>query len=202
MEIKTHLTTKAQRDYDLVQAALHKGDQRAYTQLMNYYNDSLYFMMLKMTNSTTDADDLTIEAFGKAFKNLQQYTPEYAFSTWLFKIASNNCIDFIRKKKNITVSLNDVQYNEEGGELTMEIKSLDRDPEEEFIRDQKLELLREVVCKLKPHYRTLVEMRYFDEFSYEEIATELQLPLGTVKAKLFRARDLLFNMLSSSRDMM
>lgn len=202
MEVKTHLTTKARRDYDLVQAALQKGDQRAYTQLMNYYNDSLYFMMLKMTNSTTDADDLTIEAFGKAFKNLHQYTPEYAFSTWLFKIASNNCIDFIRKKKNITISLNDVQYNDEGGELTMEIKSLDRDPEEEFIRDQKLEILRDVVSKLKPHYRTLVEMRYFDEFSYEEIATELELPLGTVKAKLFRARDLLFNMLSSSRDVM
>lgn len=200
MEVKTHLTTKAQRDYDLVQAALQKGDQRAYTQLMNYYNDSLYFMMLKMSNSTTDADDLTIEAFGKAFKNLHQYTPEYAFSTWLFKIASNNCIDFIRKRKNFTVSLNDVQYNDEGGELTSELKSLDRDPEEEFIRDQKLEFLRDVVNKLKPHYRTLVEMRYFDELSYEEIATELQLPLGTVKAKLFRARDLLFNMLSRSKD--
>ena len=202
MEFKTHLTTKARRDYDLVQAALNRGDQRAYTQLMNYYNDSLYFMMLKMTNSTTDADDLTIEAFGKAFKNLHQYTPEYAFSTWLFKIASNNCIDFIRKRKNFTVSLNDVQYNDEGGELTTEIKSFDRDPEEEFIRDQKLEILRDVVSKLKPHYRTLVEMRYFDEFSYDEIATELQLPLGTVKAKLFRARDLLFNMLSSSKDTM
>ncbi len=98
MEINLRLTGKAQRDYELVKAALGKGEQNAYAELMRNYRDSLYFMMLKMTNNPEDADDLTIEAFGKAFKNLHQYTPEYAFSTWLFKIASNNCIDFIRKK--------------------------------------------------------------------------------------------------------
>ncbi|MDD4604655.1 MAG: sigma factor, partial [Bacteroidales bacterium] len=93
MEVIDHLTEKARRDYFLVQRALHQGDQKAYAELLNNYRDSLYFMMLKMTNHTTDAEDLTIEAFGKAFKNLQQYTPDFAFSTWLFKIAANNCID-------------------------------------------------------------------------------------------------------------
>ena len=188
-------------DMDLITDTLN-GNHESFTMLVNRYYASLYWVIYRIVGNSTDADDLTSESLVKAYEKLSSYSNKYAFSTWLFKIASNNCIDFIRKKKNITVSLNDVQYNEEGGELTMEIKSLDRDPEEEFIRDQKLELLREVVSKLKPHYRTLVEMRYFDEFSYEEIATELQLPLGTVKAKLFRARDLLFNMLSSSRDMM
>ena len=104
MEVNPNLTDKAMRDYQLVLAAINKGDQRAYATLMNNYRDSLYFMLLKMTNNTDDADDLTIEAFGQAFKKLEQYSPDYAFSTWLFKIASNNCIDFMRKKKKHTFS--------------------------------------------------------------------------------------------------
>ena len=101
MEVTSHLTEKARRDYILVQQAMKQGDQKAYAELLNNYRDSLYFMLLKMTNNPTDADDLTIEAFGKAFKNLHQYTIEFAFSTWLFRIAANNCIDFLRKKKRI-----------------------------------------------------------------------------------------------------
>ncbi|HPE86351.1 MAG: sigma-70 family RNA polymerase sigma factor [Bacteroidales bacterium] len=201
MEVNTKLTPKAQRDYDLIKAAILNNDRKAYTALMQYYQDALYFMMLKMTNCPTDAEDLTIEAFGKAFRNLSQYTPEFAFSTWLFKIASNNCIDFIRRKRGFTLSLSDGQENEEGVEQVIEIRSEDRDPEEEIIRNQKAEILHEIVNKLKPHYRVLVELRYFDEYSYEEIAHEMNLPLGTVKAKLFRARDFLFNMLNDAKEM-
>ena len=118
MEINLRLTDKALRDYELVKAALERGEQNAYAELMRNYRDSLYFMMLKMTNNPQDADDLTIEAFGKAFKNLRQYTPDYAFSTWLFKIASNNCIDFIRKRKmNESVSVNLSDPLETGDDL-------------------------------------------------------------------------------------
>jgi len=99
MEVAYHLTEKAQRDYQLVIQAISSGDQKAYAELLNNYRDSLYFMLLKMTNNQADADDLTIEAFGKAFKNLHQYSPDYAFSTWLFKIAANNCIDFMRRNR-------------------------------------------------------------------------------------------------------
>lgn len=199
MAVNEKLTSKAQRDYALVQAAI-AGDQKAYASLMNSYHDTLYFMMLKMTNSTLEAEDLAVEAFGKAFKKIEQYSPEYAFSTWLFKIATNNCIDFIRKKRAYTISLNEVKGEEEGTEPIADVVADVRDPEEEIIRTQKLEILREFVNKLKPHYRVLVEMRYFDELSYEEIAQEMNLPLGTVKAKLFRARDLLYNMVNKSRD--
>src|SRR5512137_2963449 len=101
MEVISHLTEKAQRDYRLVKRAVNQGDQKAYAELMNNYRESLYYMLLKMTNNQVDADDLTIEAFGKAFKKLHQYTPDYAFSTWLFKIAANNCIDFMRKSRRI-----------------------------------------------------------------------------------------------------
>lgn len=200
MELNNKLTDKAQRDYKLVCLALEKGDQKAYAELMNNYKDSLYFMMLKMTNDPDDADDLTIEAFGKAFKNLAQYSPDYAFSTWLFKIASNNCIDFIRKKKKHTFSIDKSYDSSKTTDFSDNIPTHTLDPEEKIIEKQKIYLMREVVEKLKPRYRKLVELRYFKEFSYEEIANELALPLGTVKAQLFRAREFLYNILKNSQE--
>jgi len=187
---ESHLSEKAQQDYKLVQRAI-KGDQKAYASLMERYRDSIYFLLLKMVNNKDDADDLTIEAFGKAFKNLKQYTPDFAFSTWLFKIASNNCIDFIRRKKKRTLSIDRRQENDDGMETTIHLKSDMLDPEEKFVKKQKIKLLHEIVKKLKPRYRELVELRYFKELSYEEIAQQLDIPLGTVKAQLFRAREFL-----------
>ncbi len=199
MEISATLTDKAKQDYKLVLQALESGDQQAYATLLNKYRDTLYFMMLKMTGNPTDADDLTLEAFGKAFKNLPQYSPDYAFSTWLFKIAANNCIDFLRKNKRIQFS-DTLFEDEESTEGPANIPAEDPDPEERVIEKQKIQLVREVVTKLKPHYRQLVELRYFKEWSYEEIATELDLPLGTVKAQLFRARDFLYQILQNSQE--
>ncbi len=193
------LTTKAVYDYKLIQLALHKGDQKAYAELLQRYRESVYFMMLKMCNNKDDAEDLTIEAFGRAFKRLTQYTPTYAFSTWLFKIASNNAIDFLRnKKKNTALSLDTRFEDEEGQQLSQNIKSSNLDPEEHIIKKQKIEALRDVVEKLKPRYKELVKMRYYEELSYEEIAVKLDLPVGTVKAQLFRARDFLYNILKNS----
>lgn len=189
------LSEKARQDYELVKMAL-QGDEKAFARLLNRYKDAIYFMLLKMVNNRSDAEDLTLEAFGKAFKSLHQYSPTYAFSTWLFKIASNNCIDFLRKKKGIHVSIENKEENENSDPIRL--KSKDPDPEERLIRQQKAILLRNVVRKLKPRYQTLVELRYFREFSYEEIAKELDLPLGTVKAQLFRAREMLFKMIEST----
>ncbi len=197
MEINKNLSDKAQHDFKLVLNALNKSDQKAYAELMERYRDSVYFMLLKMVNNKDDADDLTIEAFGKAFKRLELYTPNYAFSTWLFKIATNNCIDFIRKKKGITFSIDKVYQDEGGGEMSFELKSSTLNPEEKTIKKQKIALMRDVVQKLKPRYKKLIELRYFDEKSYEEIAEEMELPLGTVKAQLFRAREFLQNILKN-----
>jgi len=201
MEIVSHLTEKAQRDYRLVQLAVSKGDQQAYANLLNNYRDSLYFMMLKMTNNPTDAEDLTIEAFGKAFKKINQYTPEFAFSTWLFRIAANNCIDFLRKNRRIQFSEGFVDDEEESvTDYPSSVPSNTLDPEEKIIEKQKIALMHEVVEKLKPHYRNLIELRYFKEWSYEEIATELDLPIGTVKAQLFRAREFLHQILRNAQE--
>ena len=195
-QLKENLSNKALQDYDLVQAALD-GDETAFARLLARYKDAIFFMLLKMVNNRSDAEDLTLEAFGKAFKNLHQYSPSYAFSTWLFKIASNNCIDYLRKKKGNLVPIEGSQDTPEN-ESPVKLKSKDPNPEERLIRKQKAILMRKVVRKLKPRYQTLVEYRYFRELSYEEIATELDLPLGTVKAQLFRAREMLFKLIDST----
>jgi RNA polymerase sigma factor (sigma-70 family) len=197
MEAK-NLSDRAKRDLELVDAAI-TGDQRAYTQLLGAYRDNIYFMMVKMVGDRDDAEDLTIEAFGKAFKRLEQYRPDFAFSTWLFKIASNNCIDFLRKKKKATmVSLDRAYTNDDGDEGKIDIVEMNLNPEQAYMKEQRKEEMRRIVDQLKPKYRQLVEMRYFDEKSYDEIASELDLPLGTVKAQLFRARELMHEILKHS----
>lgn len=195
MEVNPNLSEKAQHDYRLVQLAAN-GDEKAYAELLDRYKDAIYYMLLKMVNNKSDAEDLTIEAFGKAFKNIAQYTPNYAFSTWLFKIATNNCIDFIRKRKANLISLD--HGSDEQESIGTPLQSDSPDPEEDMIKSQRIALMRTVVEKLKPRYRKLVELRYFKEYSYEEIANELGLPIGTVKAQLFRARELLYNILKHS----
>jgi RNA polymerase sigma-70 factor (ECF subfamily) len=199
MEINENLSEKAKYDLVLVEAAI-KGSQSAYGELMDRYRDSIYYMMQKMVKNQDDADDLTIEAFGKAFSRLDQYTPNFAFSTWLFKIASNNCIDFMRKKR-VKITSMDTGYTTDNGEVIyFDASSSNQNPEESLIHLQKVKLMRNLVEKLKPRYRELVELRYFDELSYEEISETLNLPLGTVKAQLFRARDYLALMIENTKD--
>jgi len=153
-----------------------------------------------MVNNKDDAEDLTIEAFGKAFRRMAQYTPQFAFSTWLFKIASNNCIDFIRKKKIKAISIDQGFASEDGDTYEISVKDSVLDPAEAMQKEERIKKMREIVDRLKPRYRKLVEMRYFEELAYEEIAEQLDLPLGTVKAQLFRAREFLFQMMQHSKD--
>ena len=194
----SHLSEKAQKDYELVLRATKDKDQQAFSDLMDKYKDPIYYMLLKMVNNNDDAEDLTLEAFGKAFNRLNQYTPNFAFSTWLFKIATNNCIDFLRKKKKNVMSIDNRVSNNDGEEYMFEIKSDGMTPEQIAMNEQKIQLMRQYVKKLKPRYEILVEMRYFKEMSYEEISIELNLPLGTVKAQLFRAREFLYNIMKHS----
>ena len=119
MEIIDGLSEKARNDLTLVEKA-RNGSEQAFASLMNRYRDSIYFMLLKMVNNTSDAEDLTIEAFGKAFRNLDSFTPDFAFSTWLFKIATNNCIDFIRKKQGSPAPID--QWQDDIDNLTVNIQ--------------------------------------------------------------------------------
>ena len=179
-------------DLELVKRAAEK-DPKAYEKLLKKYRKSVYYMLLKIVNNTDDAEDLTQEAFAKAFNSLHKFDSKYAFSTWLFRIATNNCIDFIRKKRVQTVSIDTSYENDEGDSFQFDIKDPDDNPDEVMLRKQRKEYLSIAVEKLPEKYKKLVDLRYFQELSYEEVAVELNLPLGTVKAQLFRARELLAN---------
>ncbi|KOY84761.1 RNA polymerase subunit sigma-24 [bacterium 336/3] len=189
---------KARYDFKLVELAKN-GDQNAFAELMKRYNRSLYHTILKMIRNVDDAEDLTIEAFAKAFKNLDKFKEDFTFSTWLFRIATNNCIDFIRKKKMNTLSISNMFTGEGGEEVGLDIAD-ESNPQEEAIRSQKIALMQNLVSKLPTKYRKLVTMRYFEEMAYQEIAQELELPIGTVKAQLHRARELLYDMIKNQKD--
>ena len=160
-----NLSDKARIDLGIIQKA-HSGNQHAYADLLAHYKEAVYFMILKMVSDPIEAEDLTIESFGKAFKKLHLYEPKFAFSTWLFKIASNNAIDFIRKKRIKVTSMDTAYTNDDGETVGIDIRSAENDPEEETIQAEKIVLMREIVKKLKPRYRDLIEKRYFLELSY------------------------------------
>ena len=199
MEVKRQFSEKALQDFKLIDRATLKGDESAFADLLSRYKKPVYHMILKMVRNVDDAEDLTIEAFAKAFKSLARFKKDYTFSTWLFRIATNNAIDFIRKKKLETYSLNSSFTDDNGESVNIDVEDHDRNPEGEAINTQKIELVRMFVTKLPPKYQRLVKLRYFDELSYEEIATELEAPLGTVKAQLHRARELMYELVKDKK---
>ena len=197
--MKKELSEKGKRDLALINRALDTGDTKAYNELMRLYRDPLYFMLLEKIGNEELAKDLTIEALGKAFKKLHLYVPDYVFSTWLFTIAKNNCIDYLRKNKLPTISIDKMMVNDKGEKQSFDIPSDMLNPEKMMMKRQRIQILRQIVEQLKPNYRILVKLRYFKEMSYEEIATELEIPLGTVKAQLHRSREQLFNIMSGKK---
>ena len=198
--VNKYLTDKAKEDLKLIKLALSKGDPRAYNTLMSKYRDPIFFMLYERVNDRELAKELTIEAFGKAFNKLDSYTPNFAFSTWLFSIAKNNCIDYLRKKKLPTYSIDAMIQHDEGSQTAIDIPYHGDGPEKKMINKQRIQILRNIVEQLKPNYRELVKLRYFKEYSYEEISEELEMPIGTVKAQLFRSREQLFKILSGKKD--
>ena len=199
MNKKRNFSKKALRDFELIDLATTSNDQNAFKKLMNNYKSSIYFTILKMINNTDDAKDLTNEAFLKAFNKLNKFKKDYTFSTWLFRIAINNTIDFIRKKKLTATSLNRSFKNKDRKNFEMEIKDETMNPSEKTIHKQKVNLVRKYVSKLPSKYKQLIIYRYFDELSYKEIAKKTMSPLGTIKAQLFRARELLFKILKDKK---
>ena len=198
--MSNNLTEKGERDLKLINRALENGDPDAYSELMRLYRDPLYFMLYEKVSDQELAKDLTIEALGKAFKKLHLYIPEYAFSTWLFTVARNHCIDYLRKHKLPTISIDDMMLNEDGKRTSFDLISNDLNPEQKMEKTQRIAILRQIVDQLKPKYRDLVKLRYFKELSYEEIARALEIPIGTVKAQLHRSREQLFKIMSGSRN--
>lgn len=187
-------------DLDLIELA-KQDDQRAYAELLERYRKSVYFLILRIVKTPEDAEDLTYVTFAKAFKNLSKYVPTHGFSTWLFKIASNTSIDFLRKKSIDTVGIalgSDIQP----GEVILDNKVIATilNPEEKIIREQRLKIVHQVVQHLDKDFEKVIRLRFFEEYSYDEIAKELNLPLGTVKVQIHRAKKLLQSLLKDSSE--
>lgn len=198
-ELYRRFSDKALRDFKLIDLATKGTNDFAYAELMERYKKSVYHMILKMVRNVDDAEDLTIEAFAKAFKSLIKFKKDYTFSTWLFRIATNNAIDFLRKKKLNTYSLNSAYIENNIVSLNIDVEDKNLTPDEKAIKKQKIELIRIFVTKLPNKYQRLVRLRYFDELSYSEIAKELETPLGTIKAQLHRARELMYELVKDKK---
>jgi RNA polymerase sigma-70 factor (ECF subfamily) len=194
------LDPKEQRKQDsraadslLIQAAI-KGDDRAYKKLMAKYHDAIFNFIYRMVHDHEQVEDLTQEAFIKAFQSLKSFNEEFAFSTWLYKIATNNSIDYIRKRKLQMYSI-DKPIESKDSEYTFELPDDSSEADSDIIRDQRAVLLRDAIDQLPEKYRMVIHLRHTEEKSYEEIAKILKLPIGTVKAHIFRARELLYKQL-------
>ncbi|MFZ4620363.1 MAG: RNA polymerase sigma factor [Bacteroidota bacterium] len=171
-----------------------KGDQAAYRLILKKYHDQVYNLLYRMVHDKDEVEDLTQEAFIKAFNSLKNFNEEFAFSTWLYKIATNNCIDYIRKKKLATFSI-DKPLESKDGEYSFEIPDTTYTPDKDLIAGQRTRILEEAVNALPEKYRQVILMRHTEDKDYQEIADELNLPLGTVKAHIFRAREILYKRL-------
>ena len=172
-----------------------KGDQVAFTFLLDHYWNEVYGFMLKRTENETDTEDIVIETFSKAFDKIATYNPEFQFNTWLIAIAKNVHIDILRKKKSTIF----VEINDEEDQLAYTIADTTPSIEDAIITEQNLSQLLQFIKELKPHYQEVIQLRYFQEMSYQEIAEQLQEPLSNVKIKLLRAKKLLAEIIESKK---
>lgn len=176
-----------------------EGNQRAYQQLTEKYRRPLEYHVMKMVKESEQVEDLVQEAFIKAFKNLDSYNSSYAFSTWLYRITTNHTIDYLRKKKLKTTSI-DKPIKTREGEMSFELPDEQAETDRTIIRKQRKKIITHAINNLPEKYRQVIEMRHIEELSYQEIADELDLPLGTVKAHIFRAREMLYKALKDKKD--
>lgn len=173
-----------------IEEAINKAkqnNQKAFNFLLDTFWDDVYGFQLKRTQNENDAEDITIQAFSKAFDKIHTYNSDYKFKTWLITISKNIHIDLVRKEKNsISQSITDT-HDDEYYDVLDESPS----PEDKLITDQNLAKLLRDIKKLKPHYQEVINLRYFQELSYKEISQQLDEPINNVKVKLLRAKKLL-----------
>ena len=171
------------------------GDQIAFTFLLDRYWNEVYGFMLKRTENETDAEDISIETFSKAFDKISTYNPEFQFNTWLIAIAKNVHIDLLRKKKSSLF----VEITDEEDYQAYNVADSSPTAEDELITEQNLSQLLQYIKELKPHYQEVIQLRYFQEMSYQEISDKIEEPLSNVKIKLLRAKKLLAEIIKNRR---
>ncbi|HEY0262532.1 MAG TPA: sigma-70 family RNA polymerase sigma factor [Chitinophagales bacterium] len=197
MEIKDSIS-----EFNLIRAA-QNGDKKAFGLIMTKFERSIYHVILKMVHNRADAEDLTMQTFEKAYRFIHLYSEDFTFSSWIFKIATNSCIDFIRQKKLMisSTSLNaSATDSPDDGNNSFVVQDQNPNPEAEIIQSQRAKRVSEMIKKIPEKYRIFLELRYFEELSYEEISERTDIPVGTVKAKLHRAKELLYQLYNPKKN--
>ena len=177
-------------DADLLRRCL-AGDERAYRELVERYRRQVFSLARRMTGSVEDAEDLTQETFVRMFKALDRYDPTRPFAAWLMTIATRLSIDHLRRRKVRPISVTQREAGSRDEEYTIEIVDSAPRPDERTAHAEEEVRVQRLIDSLPPHYRAVVLLRHQHDLSYEEIAEALHLPLGTVKARIHRARALL-----------
>lgn len=176
-------------DYELIDESIG-GNEDAFGILMGRYENSLYGLIFKMVRNHEETQDLVQEAFIKSYKALDSFNKQYSFSTWLFKIASNNCIDHLRKRRLKTTSI-DAPIQTEDGSLSQDLPDDSFNPEKDSLRNELFSSVNSIIDELPEKYKVVINLRHKEDKSYDEIAVVLDIPIGTVKARIFRAREIL-----------
>ena len=197
----TDLNATALSDHDLVVRS-QKGSEKAYRELLGRYQRPVFSLIYRMIRDREQAEDLAQETFVRVFNNIGRYDPAYKFSSWIFKIATNLTIDWMRKKEPVTVSIDGSRYAVTADEIeasTITVESRDENPEELLLARELGSEIEEAIGKLRPEYRQAILLRHIEDRAYEEIATIMALPLGTVKTYIHRGRKELQELLAHTR---
>lgn len=184
-------------DARLVERCL-RGNEKAFETLLNKYRSPVYSICYRMVKNQTDAEDLAQEVFIRIFSVLDRYDPSFPFSSWLYRITSNLCIDFIRRRRDGIISLDQpVQSGE--GEMQRQLPSGTVMPDREVESKEMIAAVEQAIGALPEHYRVIVILRHQEQLSYEEISNNLGIPLGTVKARIHRARNMIKDFLRNKK---
>ncbi|MBM7606659.1 RNA polymerase sigma factor SigW [Metabacillus litoralis] len=167
-----------------------KGDQNAFAEIVDLYKDKIYQLCYRMLGNAHEAEDIAQEAFIRSYVNIHTYDMNKKFSTWLYRIATNLCIDRIRKKKP-DYYLDAEISGTEGLTMYSQVASQDALPEEELETIELQETIQKEILKLPDKYRTVIVLKYIDELSLIEISEILDIPVGTVKTRIHRGREAL-----------
>lgn len=178
-------------DIAVVERILIAGEKSAFSFIQNRYSKLIASLIRKMIKDEDDVDDLTQETFIKAFNALGAFNKDYSFSAWICRIASNSCIDFLRKKRFPTISLSRPLESSSEDDVYFEIEDNSYIPDKSVLSEEKIKAMNDAIAELPENYREIIRLRHEEELDYAEISAKLSIPLGTVKAHLFRARKIL-----------
>jgi len=179
-----------------------KGDVAAFEELTEVYQKKIFNLAYRMTGNYDDASDMAQEALIRIFKSIGNFKEQSSFSTWIYRITTNVCLDELRRKKNKKVFSLDEEIHADDGEIQRQIMSDDPQPDEVVEKEELKRIVNNAINNLQDDQKLVITLRDIQGLSYEEISNVLECPVGTVKSRINRARQALKNILMSKRELL